>query len=310
MKRALQLLAIGAALLFAVLTLRGQWDALQAASAQLRLSWGWLLAASALTLATYAALVHAWRLLTAGDGQLLPFGTAARIWATANLGRYIPGKVWSIVALGVLGREAGASPVMAATAAVAGTLINLGLGFAVVGLLGGRALAAMQLPGGQPVAIAAAVGTVLGLVLAPRLLPKAVAWIAARRGSGPVALRLPADRLAIVAAINALSWCGYGIAFHWVARGIGVPGGDPGTMIAVFSASYLAGYLALPLPGGLVVREAALVAALTGLGTMGRADATLLAVFSRLWLTVLEVLPGCVALAMRSRRASGVAGPA
>jgi glycosyltransferase 2 family protein len=305
--RVAQVVAIIAAFSFAAATLRQQWGALSVAQDQLDLHAGYLVLASLCTLVTYAALVHAWRLLTGGAGQLLPFGTAARIWSIANLGRYIPGKVWSVVALGVMARDAGVSGVVASTAAIAGTLLNIGLGFAVVGILGAPALDAMHFSGGRTVAGAVALLTVLGLVASPWLLPRVVRWIQARRGAaGGPTVELPPARLAVVAAINMSSWCAYGLAFHWMCLGIGVPGGVIPTMIAVFSASYLAGYLALPLPGGLVVREAALVAALTGLGVMGSADATLTAVSSRLWLTMLEIVPGCVALALRPREARGV----
>jgi hypothetical protein len=294
--------ALVSALAFAVLALRTQWAELVAARARLEVQWGWVLAASLLTLATYGALVHAWRALTASGGPLLPFGTAVRIWSIANLGRYLPGKVWSIVALGVMARQAGVSPATATTAAIAGTLLNLGLGFAIVALFGTGALEAMQLAGGRPLAIGLAVATVFAVALAPVLLPRAIAAVARWRGSAsPATVTLPARTIWFVAVINATSWCAYGVAFRWLCLGIGVPGGDPATMIAVFTASYLAGYLALPLPGGLVVREAALVAALTGLGVMGSTDATLAAVSSRLWLTVLEVLPGTLALAIGPR---------
>jgi glycosyltransferase 2 family protein len=304
--RVVQIVAILAAFSFAAVTLRQQWGALSVARDQLDLHAGYIVLASLCTLATYAALVHAWRLLTAGAGKLLPFGTAARIWSIANLGRYVPGKVWSVVALGVMARDAGVSGVVASTAAIAGTLINIGLGFAVVGILGAAALDAMHFSGGRAVAAVVAVTTALGLLASPWLLPRVVEWIERRRGAPHGAtVELPAGRLTVVAAINLASWCAYGLAFHWMCLGIGVPGGVIPTMIAIFSASYLAGYLALPLPGGLVVREAALVAALTGLGVMGSADATLTAVSSRLWLTVLEIVPGCVALALRPREARG-----
>ncbi|MCU0648500.1 MAG: flippase-like domain-containing protein [Gemmatimonadaceae bacterium] len=300
--RLLQGAAVVGALAFAVYAIRGQWSALRAAQSELRPSWGYVFAASLLTLCTYAALVHAWRMLTAVGGTRLRYPVAVRIWSIANLGRYLPGKVWSIVALGVLARQAGVSPTTATTAAIAGTLINLGLGFAIVGGFGAAALDAMRLTGGRWLAWAVAGLTVVGLGVAPAVLPRVIRWFAARRGETALAAAPPpASTLWTVAAINAASWCAYGLAFRWLCLGIGVPGGDAGVMIAIFTASYLAGYLALPLPGGLVVRETALVAALTGLGVMGSADATLAAVSSRLWLTVLEVLPGCVALAIGSR---------
>ena len=66
--------------------------------------------------------------------------------------------------------------------------------------------------------------------------------------------------------------------------------------IAVFTASYLVGYLVLFSPGGLGFREAALTLFLVGVGAAGQGDAVILGVTSRVWLTVLEVVPGLVSL--------------
>jgi len=51
------------------------------------------------------------------------------------------------------------------------------------------------------------------------------------------------------------------------------------------------------VPGGLGVRELAMVAVLTGLGLTGSVEAWLLALASRLWLTALELVPGLLFLA-------------
>jgi uncharacterized membrane protein YbhN (UPF0104 family) len=72
--------------------------------------------------------------------------------------------------------------------------------------------------------------------------------------------------------------------------------------VAVFTLSYLAGFLALPAPGGIGVREVSLGALLVGSGLTTTAEATLLVVASRLWLTVLEVLPGLFFLAWPASR--------
>jgi len=45
---------------------------------------------------TYVMQVESWRRILAGWGQRLAFGPAARTWSVANLGRYVPGKVWSV----------------------------------------------------------------------------------------------------------------------------------------------------------------------------------------------------------------------
>jgi hypothetical protein len=56
-----------------------------------------------------------------------------------------------------------------------------------------------------------------------------------------------------------------------------------------FAAAYVLGYLALFAPAGLGVREGFLVAFLTP--TLGAGGAALAAVTSRVWTTVVEVIP-------------------
>ena len=85
-----------------------QWHNLQsemAASARaLTLNWSWLFLASVTVLATHATLVQSWRMLLAGWGGHLCYGRAVQIWTIANLGKWIPGKVWQV---GVMGASSG-----------------------------------------------------------------------------------------------------------------------------------------------------------------------------------------------------------
>jgi hypothetical protein len=68
--------------------------------------------------------------------------------------------------------------------------------------------------------------------------------------------------------------------------------------VAAFTGSYLAGVIAVFAPAGLLVREAALVQALTPV--VGGADAVILAFASRAWLTALELIAGAVVMALPS----------
>jgi uncharacterized membrane protein YbhN (UPF0104 family) len=97
---------------------------------------------------------------------------------------------------------------------------------------------------------------------------------------------------------NVAAWVGYGVAFRVLALAL-VPAsaGNWLQYVAVFTGSYLIGYLSLILPGGIGAREVAMVGSLTALGLTSTVDAWLLAVVSRLWLTVLEVAPGLIYLA-------------
>ena len=71
---------------------------------------------------------------------------------------------------------------------------------------------------------------------------------------------------------------------------------SPALFIVIWAASYLGGYLVLFAPGGIGVRDVVLTGGLIALGLANSADATLLALASRVWLTVLEILPGVLAL--------------
>jgi uncharacterized membrane protein YbhN (UPF0104 family) len=110
---------------------------------------------------------------------------------------------------------------------------------------------------------------------------------------------LPHGAIWLAVAINVASWVGYGSAFMLLSHAV-LPEvrGAVAAFIAIWTASYLAGYLFLVAPGGIGARETALVAALLALGIAGSADAAILAAASRLWLIVLEVLPGLVSLAL------------
>ena len=70
----------------------------------------------------------------------IPFLDAARIWTISNLGKYLPGKVWSITALAVMSREYGVSAAEGATASVLVTLVNTIVGFAVAIVAGASLL--------------------------------------------------------------------------------------------------------------------------------------------------------------------------
>jgi hypothetical protein len=105
--------------------------------------------------------------------------------------------------------------------------------------------------------------------------------------------------LAVV--INTVAWIGYGLAFACFARGI-LPALklDASIAIGVYAASYLVGYLVLFAPGGVGFREFALGALLVAGGFAGQGDAAILGATSRVWLTVLEVLPGLIGVLLMS----------
>jgi uncharacterized membrane protein YbhN (UPF0104 family) len=294
---AAQLALVLGVLWFAASRLSGQWNEFRAQAGSLRPDW-WIIAASALlVLATYALLIQSWRMLVGAAGSRLRYPDAARIWFVSNLGRYVPGKVWQIGAMGMLSRRAGVSPLAATGSAILGTLLNLGAGFVVL-LIAGVPLLRVLFPRVVSVGVAVATVAAIGLLALPALLPLA-GRVATRVLRRDVQIpRLPARIVWGAVAANLLAWIGYGIAFRLLALAFFPQ--SPGNWVAyvaVFTGSYLAGYLALLVPGGLVVREGATIAGLVQLGLASYPQATVLAVASRLWLTALEVAPGLLFLA-------------
>jgi glycosyltransferase 2 family protein len=280
-----------------------KWVELRLSAAALRPSWSGLILASVAVFIGYAILIASWRLLLRTWNSPLGLRAAARIWFVSSLGKYVPGKVWSIGAMAVLAKDAGASPIAATGSAIIMQLVNLAAGFAVVALAGaGDLLAAYPIL--RIGAWITVVVTLVGLAYGPALLLWAV-----RQGTRLLRQPMPAmpvisrATLVVVFVANVAAWAAYGIGFgvFWTAL-LGHGGGISLAALAVYTASYLLGFLALVVPGGLGVRETALTGLLISLRLATPADAALLAAASRIWLTVLEILPGLAFLPGTSLR--------
>jgi uncharacterized membrane protein YbhN (UPF0104 family) len=97
-------------------------------------------------------------------------------------------------------------------------------------------------------------------------------------------------------------WLLFGASFWLCAQAlVGVPARDLALYAGAFAVAWLAGLVAIYAPGGLGVREAVLVALLSG--RIGAADALIVAAASRLMLVLVDVvLAGVATAAMRRGR--------
>ena len=71
---------------------------------------------------------------------------------------------------------------------------------------------------------------------------------------------------------------------------------------AVFAMGYVMGYMAIIAPGGLVVREGAIIGLLGIVAGMPLGSATIIALVARVWTTVAEVLALGLAIAFGLRK--------
>jgi uncharacterized membrane protein YbhN (UPF0104 family) len=230
-------------------------------------------------------------------GPRLPVGQAIRLFMVANLGRYLPGKVWQIAGLAVLAKGAGVPAATATGAAVLGQGVSL-VAATIVGLValaaGPEEVRAWGLAGAGVVGV----GVVIGLF--PPVFRRVVGlWFRLSRQEAPEALG-SAHALGWLVLFTA-NWVVYASSFWILAASFG-HSGSVLPVASAFAAAYVLGYLMIFAPAGVGVREASLVAFLTPY--MGASPAGVLAVVARIWTTVVELVPAGL-FWMRTMRPGG-----
>lgn len=216
-------------------------------------------------------------------GPALPIATSVRLFMIANLGRYVPGKVWQIAGLAMLARDRGVPAATAGAAAVLGQGIALAAAF-FIGLG-----SVWTLADGAAWRWIAPVGVLLMIAagLVPAVFRAATGlWFRIARTDPPESL---APRHAFGWLVIGLgSWIIYAVAFWLLAVSFGLPA-PPGATASAFAAAYVLGYLVVFAPAGIGVREGFLVVLLSP--QLGAPAAGALALIARLWTTVIEVIP-------------------
>lgn len=201
-----------------------------------------------------------------------------------QLGKYLPGGLWPIVGRGEL-LYRGGTPRSVAYASVAISLMLTYLAAAVVAL---PVITATAL-GGQSVMIQAASGIALlgaiAVVVHPRVFATAES-IASRFLHRQWDLEFPPWHITIaIIATSTISWVLIGLTTWIVAAAYAVTP-PMGATVSATALSWLIGFLIIPVPGGIGVREAAFIAVMPGLTETG---AALLAISSRVVFVAADV---------------------
>ena len=262
----------------------------------------YLLAALALQAAFWAILTLCWqRVVQTFVAKSLPVRAAFVQLTLVNLGKYLPGKLWGMLARGNYMNRQGMrlNVVLAATLYEQLQLLHSGL---VVGALSAAITFGPRY--GALLVLVALLSVLLGLRFRNALL----------RGLNHIARRL--DRTATasstsnVGATDYAALLGY-YALLWILSGLILVSLytalfdrvlEPALLAALVLAntiSIVGGFAAIFAPAGIGVREITLVALLAPV--MGMAEAVLLSVISRLWLVAMDLAGGALALVLRPR---------
>lgn len=288
---ALAAVLVAACVVFVGRRLADEWSASRDVLASASLAW--VAVAVPLAAAGMVLIALGWGRVLGALGAVVPAGRTIVWYFVGEIGKYLPGTVWPILGRAELARRAGISR-LAAYHSVALSLLLLYLAAAVLGgwLVAGPALA-LLVAAGVVALHPAVVGAGLDLVR--------------RRTGRQVELVVPSWSTSVGLVVAYVpAWLVIGSATWAVARALD-PGAPYVEVVLATAASWLVGFLAVPVPGGVGVREAAFVAAVSGLAP-GVDAAT--AVLARLVFVAVDTA-GALALGPLARRAAPVdPGPA
>lgn len=296
----LGLVLAAAAIWFVVRRLSRDWDA--AEDAIRGASAGWLVLALLLAAAAVTAMAIPWRAVLRLVGVRAPRDRVISWYYVGEIGKYLPGGVWPVLGRGELARRGGI-PRARAYASVGLSLVLLYLTAMFVAVLflpfslgGSGASGWMAILAALPV----------GLVL---LHHRVLEWIrvtVARLARRDLDVTVPrwGDSLRVILAYTP-SWLLVGASTWAVARALDPTASFPRLVFAAV-LSWIAGFVAVPVPAGAGVREAVIVAT-SGLGG-GVAVAT--AVIARLLFLLVDGGGAALSLPLLRRgRRGAVIGP-
>lgn len=240
-------------------------------------------------LAGLVATMYVWKRLVAGLGSPLPTSAAARILFLGQLGKYLPGSLWPILAQMELGKTYQVPRHRSASASVLSMLLSL-----LTGLL--TALVMLPFIGESSYLWAFAVAPVLLACLHPRVLNPLMRRLLRLAKQPEPAHPLTGRTLAAALGWYFINWICNGMQIWLLAVRLGAPPGRT-LLLAIggYAFAWSAGFLVVFAPAGVGVREVLIVATLSPV--LGTGGATAVALVSRALTTAGDLLTAAAAAA-------------
>lgn len=225
----------------------------------LRLDPFWLAITGLLYAAGFCCWGGYWLRLLHGMGERLTLPLAARAYFVSQLGKYVPGKAVAVLMRVGYARAAGVRTSVAAITATYETLTTIAAGAVVAAVLFPMLETERSAMGWKALGLLAIAGI--------PILPGVFNWVAAKLAkpflpAGATDLpRLKMSSLLGGLLQSGVGWIFLGTSLLTLLYGVRRDGEDPVRLpwlvcAAYVSLSYVAGFLTLPAPGGLGVREA------------------------------------------------------
>jgi hypothetical protein len=240
-----------------------------------------------------------WRQLLASLGSPLPVGAAARILFIGQLGKYLPGSIWPVLAQMELGKAHKVPRSRSASASILVMLLTL-----IVGLL----IALVTLPfaaGAMPYRWALLITPVLLVMLYPKVLNSIIAKLLRLARQEPLEAPLTGRALSRALGWAVGVWVCYGLQIWILAMRLGAPPGKT-ALIALggFAFAWSVGFVIVFAPAGAGVRDVLLLLVLRPV--LSTADATAVVLVSRVILTAADLLTAAAATRLGRGRYTAV----
>jgi glycosyltransferase 2 family protein len=254
-------------------------------------------------LAGLLATMQVYRVLLGALGSRLPARTAAQILFVGQLGKYLPGSVWPVLAQMQLGTAHKVPRTRSASASVLAMLMSL-----VSGILVG--LVMVPFAGRTPYWWVFLLAPVIGVCMHPRLLNRILNRLLRLARRPPLDQPLTGRDVAVALAWGVVAWVFFGLQIWLLGNRLGLSSGsDLLLAIGGFAFAWCAGFVVVFAPAGAGIREVVLVAVLAG--TMKAGDALAIALVSRVLMTAGDLISaGTAALFARRSRSVSTPGPA
>lgn len=262
-----------------------------------------LVASFGMHLVTFALFAWVWCLLMRGFGYQVAFRHGFKVAYIANLGRYIPGRIWPVFGMVYFAKKINITKEAAVTSWGVAQLFaippSIALGLAVLALypemvsarLGSAFSRGLTIMGWLTLLVS------LLLVFAPRLTLSGVNAVLKVLKRPGIQLNLPVPLALAIYFGYLFCWICYGVAFWLFVHAVAARPEIPLlACIGAFVIAYQVGYLAIVTPGGLGARELVLLGVLSPY--LGSAAAGL-AVLARIWNTVSDILASLLALKIK-----------
>jgi len=246
----------------------------------------------------YITAAIAWQTIIYGFGHKIRLSDSFRIVYLANLGRYIPGKIWQVFGMVALAKEVDIPARVSLASFALAQAYSLPAAFLLIPIFIGNISSIESL---------AVYGNIFYLVFAITFLVFLIFFfkpdglnIALNRllkilKREPVEYRPDIKNRMAIFVWYLITWILFGLAFHYFLEALL----DRSTLpinysVGTYIAAYILGYISFLSPGGLGFREGVMTALLTPF--LGVGLSVSISLIHRVWITCAEAIISLIAL--------------